>query len=170
MERRAFMGATLAAVSTSAIAANLSPTIDFSGIHWTASNQNNRTEDGFLNIGSLAITGNTTVTDIYVNLVSSGNSPSFQASGYVLTTKDRPTNANYLPVNGSMLAITVGDQVATGNALVVSYKLLLKYGLMELYCDINARTLSGTCVAYWINALHERAEAFNTTLTFAPST
>ena len=68
-----------------------------------------------------------------------------------------------------MLAITVGDQVATGNALVVSYKLLLKYGLMELYCDINAKTLSGTCVAYWINALHVREEAFRTTITFAPS-
>lgn len=168
MERRTFIGASLAALSPSTMALDTNLGVDFSGIHWTSSNQINRSEDGFLDIGSLAITGNTTVTDIYVNLVSSGNSPSFQASGYVLTEKARPTNSNYLPVTGSMLAIAAGDQVATGNAVVVSYKLLLKYGLMELYCDISARTLSGTCIAYWINALHVRAEAFRTTITFAP--
>lgn len=169
MKRRTFIGAGLAAIPLTAMASTTSQDVDFSGLHWESSNQINRSEDGFLDIGSLAITGNTTVTDIYVNLVSSGNSPSFQASGYVLTVKDRPGHSDYLPVTGTMLAIAAGNQVAVGDAVVVSYKLLLKYGLMELYCDIDAATLSGSCISYWIDALHVRAEAFRTTLTFKSS-
>lgn len=169
MERRTFIAASLAAAAPAAMAQTTTNFgVDFSQIHWKASNQINAPEDGFLNIGNLATTGNTTVTDIYLNFASSGNSPSFQSSGYILTAKDRPTNPNYLPVYGTLLAIAAGNQVAAGNAVVVSYDLLIKYGKMELYCDISAKTLSGTCIAYWINPLHVQSEAFRTTLTFAP--